>query len=261
MVVRQCKLRVLPYRENRLATPLVNSGSAKNVEIMIKILGISGTVIEDGNCDTMVREALASAAANGDDVETQFISMAGKEVAMCTHCQFCIENRVRCKIKDDAHAIIAAMEEADGIIMGGPAWCLTVAPPLVNLASRARYIHFFTQAMRDKVGAGLTVGWLGVGVEDALQAIDSVLLTWRMIRVGKAYALSSKKISGGRLAHAENGVLDDEWGMNRVRMLGQRVSEVTRMIKTAKDQGVTLSPLSKKDKVFVDGVWVNKETD
>ncbi len=226
---------------------------------MIKILGISGTVIEDGNCDTMVKEALKAAAKNGNDVETDFITMAGKEVAMCTHCQHCIEKRSPCKIKDDAHAIIAAMEEADGIILGGPAWCLTLAPPLVNLASRARYVHFFTQAMRDKVGAGLTVGWLGVGLEDALHALDSVLLTWRMIRVGKAFARSSTQATGGRLAHLKNGVLDDSWGMNRVRMLGQRVAEVTRMIKTAKDHGVTLSPLSKKEKTFVNGVWVNKD--
>ncbi len=77
-------------------------------------------------------------------------------------------------------------------------------------------------------------------------------------RAHGAQGRSSTQATGERLAHLENGVLDDTWGMNRVRMLGERVAEVTRMIKTSKDHGVTLSPLSKKEKIFVDGVWVNK---
>ena len=226
---------------------------------MVKILGISGTVIKNGNCDVLVKEALKAAEESGTDIETRFITMADKEVAMCTHCQYCIENRCPCKIKDDAHMIFKAMEEADGIIMGGPTWCLTLAPPLINLASRARYVHFFTQSMRDKVGAGITLGWMGLGLEDALHALDSILMTWRMIRVGKAYARSSTQAMGQRPGHSDGGVLDDTWGMNRVRMLARRVAEITRMIRFAKDHGVTLSPISKKEKVFVEGVWRDKD--
>ncbi len=226
---------------------------------MIKILGLSGTVIKNGNCDTVVKEALKAAEESGSDVETRFITMAGKEVAMCTHCQYCIEKRSPCKIKDDAPMIFEAMEEADAIIMGGPTWCLTLAPPLTNLASRARYTHFFTQSMRDKVGAGITVGWLGVGLEDSLHALEGILMTWRLIRVGRAFARSSTQAMGQRPGHMDQGVLDDSWGMSRVKMLGKRVAEVTRMIKYSKDNGVTLSPISKKEKVFVDGVWRDKE--
>lgn len=226
----------------------------------VKILGISGTVIKDGNCDTLVKEALKGAEESGTDIETRFITMADKEVAMCTHCQYCIENRSPCKIKDDVHMILEAMEESDGIIMGSPTWCQTLSPPLINLTSRARYIHFFTQSMRDKVGAGITLGWVGVGLEDALHALDQLLLSWRIIRVGKAWARSSTQAFGQRADHMEQGVLDDTWGVHRVRVLGRRVAEVTRMIKFAKEHGVTLSPLSKKEKVFVDGVWKDKDS-
>jgi multimeric flavodoxin WrbA len=227
--------------------------------VMVKILGISGTVIKDGNCDVLVKEALKAAEESGSDVETRFITMADKEVAMCKHCQYCIENHSPCKIKDDAPMIFQAMEESDGIIMGGPTWCLTLAPPLINLASRARHIHFFTQSMRDKVGGGITLGWLGVGLEDALHALESVMMTWRLIRVGRAFAKSSSQAMGDRPDYMEHGVLNDTWGLSRVRALAKRVAEVARMIKFAKEQGITLSPLSKKEKVFVDGVWRDKD--
>jgi multimeric flavodoxin WrbA len=178
---------------------------------------------------------------------------------MCTHCQWCIENRAPCRIEDDVHEVIRAMEASDGIIMGGPTWCLTLAPPLINLTSRARYIHFFTQSMRDKVGGCLTLGWLGVGLEDALQVCDSLLRTWRMIRVGGVFARSSTAAYGKRPDYMEHGVLDDSLGMVRTRDLGRRVAEVARMIKFAKEHGIRLSPLSKKEKVFVKGVWRDKE--
>lgn len=225
----------------------------------VKILGLSGTVIKDGNCDLLVKEALSVAQENGTDIETDFIALADKEIAMCTHCQYCIENRAPCKIKDDAHMVFKAMEASDGIIMGGPAWCLTLAPPLINLTSRARYIHFFTRSMRDKAGGCVTLGWVGVGLEDALQVCDSLLRTWRMIRVGSAFARSSMVAYGQRPSYMEHGVLDDSFGMNRVREVGTKVAEVARMIKFAKEHGVGLSPLSKKEKVFVDGVWRDKE--
>ena len=67
----------------------------------IKILGISGTPVEDGNCGTMVKEALKVAEELSDPklghVETEFITLADKEIAMCKHCQWCIENRSPCK--------------------------------------------------------------------------------------------------------------------------------------------------------------------
>ncbi len=227
--------------------------------IKVKILGISGTVVKDGNSDLLVKEALLAAKDNGEDIETEFITMADKEVAMCTHCQYCIENRAPCKIKDDAHMVFEAMEGSDGIIMGGPAWCLTLAPPLINLASRARYIHFFTKTMRDKVGGAVTLGWVGVGLEDALQVCDNLLKTWKMIRVGSAFARSSTVAYGQRPGYMEHGVLDDTFGVNRTREVGQKVAEVARMIKFSKEHGVSLSPLSKREKVFIDGVWRDKE--
>jgi len=52
------------------------------IPVNIKVLGISGTPIKGGNCDTMVQEALKS-AAQVPGVETEFITLADKQIAMC----------------------------------------------------------------------------------------------------------------------------------------------------------------------------------
>src|SRR3990172_9289228 len=101
------------------------------VEVKLKILGISGTPVKDGNCDKLVQQAL-DAAAELTGVETQFVTLAGKDIQMCLHCQYCIDNRTTCKKRDDATPIYQMMEESDALILGGPTWDLTLAPPLLN---------------------------------------------------------------------------------------------------------------------------------
>ena len=74
----------------------------------IKILGISATPVTDGNCDTLVQESLRAAKGLTDEIgniETEFITLAEKNIAMCKNYQWCIENKAPCKVRDDAHAI------------------------------------------------------------------------------------------------------------------------------------------------------------
>jgi multimeric flavodoxin WrbA len=230
---------------------------AKENKVKIRVLGVSGTPIKGGNCDTMVQEALKVAESLGD-VETEFITMAGKKVAMCQHCQYCIKHRVPCKIKDDHAMIVKALRKADGWLLAGPTWGFNIAPPLLNLFSRFRYYTFFTDEFRNKVTAALTVGYFGAGMEHALDSIH------RGIVVAKAAAVASTAAFGERPAYLEHGVLDDKAGMRRVSLAAIRVVEVTRMIKFAQKAGVGLSEeqmitpgarFSKKDKKFVKGAW------
>ena len=76
--------------------------------VEINILGISGTDIKDGNCDTLVKEALKGAEEIGEavgGVETDFVTLADKEIVRCKHCQWCIENRAPCKVQDDFYLV------------------------------------------------------------------------------------------------------------------------------------------------------------
>ena len=48
------------------------------ITVNVKMLGISGTPIKGGNCDTMVQEALKS-AAQVPGVEAEFLTLAATE--------------------------------------------------------------------------------------------------------------------------------------------------------------------------------------
>src|SRR4030042_1606655 len=86
-----------------------------------------------------------------EGVETEFITMAGKKIAVCEHCQYCMNNKTYCRIQDDAQAIWDSIKACDGIIIGAPTWLRTVAPQILNLFSRCRYQLFFGFDFRNKV--------------------------------------------------------------------------------------------------------------
>ena len=252
-----------------------NRGSKTVAITNVKILGISGTPILGGNCDVLVQEALKAAEEVGREiggVTTEFISMADKKVAMCEHCQWCVENRKPCKIKDDAHAIFDKITECDGLILGGPTWALTLAPPLVNLFSRSRYATFFTHQWRNKVVGGVTVGFFGWGSEKALEIINSLANATGMIMVHGSVGIASTTAFGQRPAYLEHGVLDHTAGIRQTKGVGYKVVEVARMIKNATEQGVVLPEKytltrsggrlkQPENKMFIDGVWREKKQD
>lgn len=207
----------------------------------VQVLGISGTPVKDGNCDKLVQASL-QAAEEIEGVETEFITLAGKEIAMCQHCQYCIENSTDCKIKDDAQPILEKIKQADGVIIGAPTWLRTVAPPILILLSRARSIMFRTHEFRNKVAGAITVSWFGRGMDLADLEILLIESRFMMIPVVQGMATSSAVALGKRAEYMEHGALDDVYGMVSVRGVGYRVAEVARMIKYATDAGIVVPP-------------------
>jgi len=219
----------------------------------VRILGLSATPIKGGNCETYVREALKE-AEKFDWVETEFITTADKEIACCTHCQWCIENRSACKVQDDLPWIYDRMEAADGIIFGAPLWFQTISPHMQILFSRARHVAFFNPRFKDRVGGALVVGWMGAGMEYGLHTLELLMNCVRIIPVARGWAFSSAVAHGKRPAHLKNGVLDDEGGRVRGKRVGARVAEVARMMKYARDADLQIERPA-KEKVFVEKVW------
>jgi len=231
----------------------------------IKILGISGSPIKDGNCDRLIKEALRM-AKEYEGVGVEFVTMADKNISACQHCQWCIENRAPCKIEDDLPEILGKMIEADGLLLGGPIWKWTLSAPLINLYSRLRYTDFFTPDLRNKVVGAFVCSWFGLGADRGLDVISTIVKPSMQIPVAQASVIVSEVAYGKRAAYMKGGGLDDAVGMQRVDFAVSRVVEVTRMIKYAKDAGEGLPPEQqrmatgarykvRKKKAFVDGVW------
>ncbi len=238
------------------------------IPVNVRVLGISATPIKGGNCDTMVQEAL-NVASQIPGVETEFITLADKQIALCRHCQWCIENMAPCRIEDDANAVFDRMIASDGLILGAPVWNIGAAPIMATLISRWRYHQFFTYNFRNKVSGLLTVGFLGMGMERALEDLEVVGRGSGFV-VARGWAVASEAAFGRRPAYLKNGVLDDKLGMARVRNVALKVVEIARMTKYAAEAGVAMPEeflttsrgvrvKEKEKKVFVDGVWREKE--
>ncbi|MBW2410337.1 MAG: flavodoxin family protein, partial [Deltaproteobacteria bacterium] len=90
---------------------------------MLKLLGISGSRVKDGNTIALLDESLGYARAQ-HGVEAESISLAGKNIAACNHCNWCIRNQSEdkyCTQDDDMSAIYPGLVKADGIILATPA--------------------------------------------------------------------------------------------------------------------------------------------
>jgi multimeric flavodoxin WrbA len=207
----------------------------------VNILGISGTPVKEGNCDKLVQAALY-AAEEIEDVETEFVSLAGKKIAVCEHCQYCINSRTYCRIQDDAQSIWEQIKACDGVIIGAPTWLRTVAPPILMLLSRCRYQMFIGHDFRNKVAGAISLGWFGRGMDIATLEIMHIASRFMMIPVAEGAAISSTVAQGKRADYMENGVLDDRAGLKQAKNVGYRVVEIAKMIKYATDSEVGVPP-------------------
>ncbi len=78
----------------------------------MKVLGISGSPRKDHSTDRLVKEVLSSVS-----VETEFISLAGKNIGPCIACLGCVKDNI-CKVKDDMQQLRSKIEGADAYVIG-----------------------------------------------------------------------------------------------------------------------------------------------
>ena len=89
----------------------------------IKVLGISSGPRTGGNTDTLLRECLRGAASAGGDCE--YLSLKGLTIAPCVECNACYRTGA-CWQKDDYHAVLAKMVEADRLVFATPIFFMSV---------------------------------------------------------------------------------------------------------------------------------------
>jgi len=160
----------------------------------VKILGVSGSP-RHGNTDILVKEALEG-AKEIPNVETEFISLAGKRIDPCTSCYKCIERDPDspCQnVNDDFGKVWPSVLAADGIIFGSPVYYGGMTAQLAALRDRLVCLEINGEMgqynLRNKVVGAIASGQ-GVfgGQEKVFQQIYDWVMTQDMIPVGPAKA-------------------------------------------------------------------------
>ena len=200
----------------------------------IKLLGISGSP-RRGATAYAVREALAYAESLGD-VETEFMSVRGREIKFCIHCDYCVRKKEGCVFEDDVAKMYPSMEAADAWLLGTPVYQGTVSGQLKAVLDRCRAIVARDiDALKDKVGAAIATGGDRVGgQEPAIMAIHAFYLANKMIPIsGGPFGAN---LGGTIWSHDKRaaGAEADEVGMKSVRQTVSRLVELTLTIKGTK---------------------------
>ena len=92
--------------------------------MVIKVLGVCGSPIKGGNTELFLNEALKAAEASGE-VQTELITLAGREIKDCRHCNWCVNKQIEgkfCAQNDDMAEIFPKILAADGLMLASPVY-------------------------------------------------------------------------------------------------------------------------------------------
>lgn len=197
----------------------------------IRIVGISSSA-RHGNTELLIKEALRAARNAPVNVETEFISFAGKRIEPCVDCQVCANQHRPCIKKDDWSSLIKSLIDPvpDGIIIGSPVYFFSVNAQLRAFFERCTsllkgtWLDDFPSPPPDfsrTAAAAIAVGFdRHGGVEHAMATI----LHWFLI-MGCA-CTGADYIGGGawqQEVNTQDAVLDDPMGLRNARVVGRRV--------------------------------------
>ncbi|MCQ1536922.1 flavodoxin family protein [Methanosarcina sp. KYL-1] len=185
----------------------------------MQILGISGSPRKGQNCEKMIETALELAKERG--FETDIIFLSSAELAPCKACGACRE-KDSCVIEDDMEEAYEKMRKADGILVASPVYMGNYPAQLKALFDRSVLLRRKNFALKNKVGAALSVGGSrNGGQEKTIQSIHDWMHIHGMIVVGDDAHF------GGI---AWNPAEEDAVGMQTVLDTAKKLCEVLELI-------------------------------
>jgi multimeric flavodoxin WrbA len=190
----------------------------------VRVLGISGSPRLDGNTAQAVQRALA--IVKGEGIETEFISLAGKEIAYCTGCWACRATHA-CVTDDDMTLIYEALRRCDGLILGSPVYMGLVSGLLKVMMDRTVLFRVGgVFELSGKVGGGIACGGFRNGGQEAvLQQIHTFLMQQDMYVVADGSPFS-------HFGAAISGLTEqDELGLRTVDNLAKRVATAVKKLR------------------------------
>ena len=200
----------------------------------VKVLGISGSPREAAT-EYAVKQALR-AAAEVPGVETRLLTLRGRNIAPCRHCDSCLANKQLCCIEDDMRDLYEYILWADAYIAGSPVYTMTISGPLQTFFNRWRPLHHvYRGILHDRVAGAIAVAAArNGGQETTVSTLLHYFLARGMIVVGGGIpsAYSGAYVVSQNLG--AEGAKADLAGMESVANLGRRVAQVASWVKTGK---------------------------
>lgn len=181
----------------------------------MKVLGIVGSPRIGGNTEQLMKLVLETVAKQ--DIDTELITLAGKDIRPCTACMAC-KGKEKCSIDDDLFPIYLTMKEADAIIIGSPVYFQGPTALVRAFIERAGYIS----SQNGRVFTGKVGGPLVVARRSGMAFTLSQLLLWysgQRFFIPGSYSISIGRDKGEVLKDEEGVRVAKEFGKNLVFLL------------------------------------------
>lgn len=183
---------------------------------MADVVLISGSPRANGNTEHLLTACKEALEAKG--LTAEILTLRGKQIHGCIACGQC-SKLGRCALDDDLNAMLPAIREADGFIIGAPVYFGTARGDVMNLLQRVAMVARVNgNWLSHKVGGPVVVARRG-GHTATLQEMLMMFFISDMIVPGSSYW----NIAFG---HAPGTVDADEEGIATVRKFAENVALV-----------------------------------
>lgn len=206
----------------------------------MKVVAFNGSPKKEGNTYHTLKMVGEELKNNG--IEFEVIHVGNKAIRGCMACGQCAKNKnEECVIKsDEVNEWIQAIKNADGILIGSPVHFAGISSTMKAFLDRAFYVHSTNNGLfRHKVGAAV-VSVRRSGGSSTFDALNHYLSYAEMFIPTTNYW----NIIHGTLP---GEVLEDEEGMQIMRVLGKNMAFLMNALENAKS--VITAPEGEK-KIF-----------
>ena len=191
----------------------------------MKVLLINGSPNERGCTYTALAEAQKVFEKNG--IETEIVYLGKKPIAGCVACGIC-RKAGYCVYNDTVNEVIDQLDDIDGLIVGSPVYYAGVSGQITSFLDR---LFFAASAkMKGKPAASIVSCRRG-GASAAFEIINKYFMMTNMPVVTSQYW---NQVHG----NTPEEVLQDEEGLQTVRVLAQNMIWLMRSIEAGKAAGV-----------------------
>lgn len=171
----------------------------------------------------------------GEGFEIESISVRGKKINFCKHCDHCLEAK-ECIFKDDMQEIYDAIEGSEAIVLATPVYNSGISAQLKAVMDRTRALMAKNpKALHGKIGMGIAVGGDRIGGQEiALLQIHAFFILNGAIPVSGGFF-------GANLGatfwskDTKEGVSEDEEGFRSLRKTVKRFIDFIRAYEKRKN--------------------------
>ena len=189
----------------------------------MKVLIINGSPRIDGNTTTSINELIKVFDKN--EIETETIQIGNQNIRGCIACNSCQKNH-KCVFNDSVNEVAKKFENADGLIIASPVYFASANGTLISFLDRLFYSSHFDKTM--KVGASIAIGRRG-GLSATFDELNKYFTISNMPIVSSNYWNSLH----GR---EKKEVLEDEEGLQTLRVLAENMTFLLKSIKLGKEK-------------------------